>query len=133
MFIRKRVLIIDGEGNYRNLCDALQKKCADLVDVVVVHSSGEGMAKVSHWKPDLIVLEIMIPGGLNGFDVLHLLKTGVDTKNIPVIVYTKLNGEEKTAKDEGALDYFVSPTISPQSVIEKVIQYLNRLGPSKEL
>lgn len=125
MSAQKKVLIIDGEGDGLALCDAFRKKSASLINVSVVHSSDAGIMKSTQWKPDLVVLEIMIPGFGNGFYVLRRLKMEIKTKNIPVIVYTKLDGEEKSAIDEGALDYFVKPDIAPERVVEKVIQYLN--------
>ena len=75
--------------------------------------------------PDLIILEIMIPGRQNGFDVLRQLKRDSRTKNIPVIIYTKLKTEKKTAMEEGALDCLIKQRITPNNIVKKISQYLN--------
>lgn len=58
-------------------------------------------------KPDLIVLDIMLGGGMNGFDFLERLKKDARTAQIPVIILTNLDNEDKVAKEIGADDYFV--------------------------
>ncbi len=122
MITRKKVLIIDNDVD---LYEAFQNNFSDCIDVLVVNSSEAGIMKATQWGPDLIILEIMIPGHQNGFDVLRRLKGNRETKNIPVIVYTKLKGEKKSAMEEGALDYLVRPYVTPESVTEKTSRYLN--------
>ncbi len=76
-------------------------------------------------KPDLILLDIMLPGGMNGFEVLENIKRTENLKNIPVIILTNLDGEAKTAKEIGAVDYIVKANTSLQEVVEKVRKLLN--------
>lgn len=80
----------------------------------------EGLEKAKSEKPDLIILDIMLPGGINGFDVLEFLKKDPTTPNIPVLVLTNLDKEEKTAKDIGAIDYLVKVNTSISDVVGRV-------------
>src|SRR3990167_6266002 len=73
--------------------------------VVQATTGQEGLTLVGSEKPDVILLDIMLPGGMNGFDVLEQLESNPLTRNIPVIVLTNLDSEEKVAKSIGATDY----------------------------
>jgi CheY-like chemotaxis protein len=88
-----------------------------------VFHSGSGAAALTlaqNEKPDLILLDIMIPGDMNGFDVLEQLKRMEATRAIPVIMLTNLDGEEKTARQVGAADYIVKANSSLNDVMEKI-------------
>jgi DNA-binding response OmpR family regulator len=79
---------------------------------------------IRNGKPDLIVLDIMLPGGANGFDFLAQLKRDEKLKNIPVIVLTNLDTEEPTAISMGASDYIVKTATSLTEIKEKVLRLL---------
>ncbi|MEI6206497.1 MAG: two-component system response regulator [Desulfuromonadales bacterium] len=82
---------------------------------IKVASEGESALKIcaGENKPDLILLDIMMPG-LSGYDVLKQLKTDSKTSDIPVIFLTALSTahEEKKGLEMGAVDYITKP-ISP--------------------
>lgn len=62
-------------------------------------------------KPDLIILDIMLPG-ISGFDVLQKLKKNSETKEIPILIFSCGGEEEAWAKkslDLGAAGYVVKP------------------------
>lgn len=71
--------------------------------------------------PDLILLDLILPK-INGFDVLKSLKEDEETKNIPVIVLTNLEGitDINKAIEIGATTYLVKVKYSPQEVLEKI-------------
>ncbi len=73
--------------------------------------SGEEALKIAkESKPDLILLDVMMPG-MNGFEVCKELKKDADLKNIPVIFVTALNdsGNESEGLNLGAVDYIRKP------------------------
>jgi len=90
------------------------------LDVISSVTGQEALAKVKNERPDLILLDIMLPGGMNGFDVLEILKRFEDTKNIPVLVMTNLDAEEEVAKKIGAEDYFVKVNTPVDEVVRRV-------------
>jgi len=81
----------------------------------------EGLNKVISEKPDLVLLDLILPRK-NGLDVLIEMKKNKETKNIPVIILSIL-GQEKDVKrglSLGAQDYLVKTRISLSEVVDKV-------------
>jgi len=85
----------------------------------------EGLKKTLTESPDLILLDIMMPG-MDGYQFLKQLKSRKDTTNIPVIVLSSLSRESDMLKglENGADDYITKP-FSPQVLISKIKKILN--------
>lgn len=92
---------------------------------VSIATDGEqGVAQARKVKPDLILLDIMLPK-LNGFEVLKELKKGGPTAKIPVIVLTNLGGEKadtdkKLALSLGAQEFLVKTFHLPDDIVGKI-------------
>lgn len=74
--------------------------------------------------PDLVLLDIMLPGGMNGFDVFEQMKLEPALKNVKVIFLTNLDSEKKIALAMGAIDYSVKVDTSVADILAKVKKYL---------
>lgn len=85
----------------------------------------EAVASLEDIRPDLILLDIMLPGA-NGLDVLKKIKENENTRSIPVVLLSNL--PEESAKEKGlslgAADYLVKSNHTPLEVIEKVEKML---------
>lgn len=81
--------------------------------------------KVGSFKPDLIILDIMMPK-ISGLDVLRKIKENDEYKNIPVILATNLDKEEdkKKGMELGAADYLIKSDISISDVVDRIRKYL---------
>jgi CheY-like chemotaxis protein len=90
-------------------------------EVEVAVNGEEGLAKARAGKPNLILLDIMMPK-LNGLEVLKLLKSDPNTKAIPVVVLTNLAGSNdvQAALELGAVRYIVKSESKPKQVDEIV-------------
>lgn len=119
---RPTILVVDDTAtNLSLLADLLKDQYR-----VKVAPSGEAALRIaqSDNKPDLILLDIMMPG-MNGYDVCRRLKAEPSTQNIPVIFQTALSGEE----DEllgfqlGAVD-FISKPINPHRLLARIATHL---------
>lgn len=114
----KKVLIVEDDLALQKI---LKEKFED--EGIAVSQALTGQEALSSLKkiiPNLIVLDIMLSGGMNGFDVLEQVKSDQNLKSIPVIVLTNLDTERKTALDIGAIDYIVKPNMSIDEVILKI-------------
>ncbi len=85
------------------------------------------MEKIGADKPDLILLDLMMPR-MDGFEVLRRLRASDDTKSIPVIILSALNSNDDVAKgiSMGAEDYITKPIIMDR-LQSSVIKQLNKL------
>lgn len=83
-------------------------------DVIEANNGGEALKKIHEEKPDLILLDVMMPG-IDGYSVLSIIKNAEETKITPVILVTSLTGEEDRIKflEKGADDYIVKPYSTP--------------------
>lgn len=87
----------------------------------------EALEKVEPFKPDLILLDILMPK-INGINVLKELKSKVATRSIPVILLTnvsKPDGDTKEGMANGALAYLVKSDFTPDEVLQKVQEALD--------
>jgi CheY-like chemotaxis protein len=113
-----RILIIYNDpGTIRVLRYFLEK---ENYDVLVCSSGPDGLQKAAKEKPDLILLDILLPG-MDGYQVLGRLKRNERTAGIPVFVLSLLAQEADILKaiENGAADYFTKP-FSPQIIIAKI-------------
>lgn len=98
---------------------------ADGFEVVTADNGVIGFELAKKEKPDMIMLDVIIPQ-MDGFSVLKELKNNADTKKIAVIMLTNLGTPEDKAKGEkmGAIDYIVKAHLTPSQISEKIKGYL---------
>lgn len=93
---------------------------------VVMASNGEdGLNKAREIKPDIMLLDIMMPK-MNGFQVLETMKKEPELMNIPIIMLSNLAGDQdiEEAKNKGATDYIVKSNYTPHQIIGMVNKVL---------
>lgn len=115
---RKSVLVVDDDQSLQTIL--LDKLNAQGLVATAVSTGADALQAVKTTQPNLILLDIMLKGNLNGFDVLEELKKSASSKHIPVIVLTNLEGEQKSALNIGAIDYMEKTGISIDEIILKV-------------
>jgi CheY-like chemotaxis protein len=107
----KRILVVDDEQAVRSLCIAcIQHALGGSYAISEAADGDEAMAAVEANRPDLILLDILLPG-VNGFEVCRRLKGSPETKDIPIVFLTAL-GEEKDVQQGLALGgdgYIIKP------------------------
>lgn len=119
---RKKILIVEDD---HNLQIVYKKKFSELGhDVSVASNGNQAMTLAKELTPDLILLDIMLPEGMNGFDVMMALDRDIKLKDVPVIVLTNLDSEKDTAMAMGAADYIIKANTSIDELVEKVKRYL---------
>lgn len=100
----------------------------------VIEKANDGQTAldiVADNKPDLILLDLMMPG-INGYDVIKQLRAKEETKQLPIIVISALNSNEDVVKgyDLGANDFLTKPIIMNR-LHTSVITQLNKAMEAK--
>ena len=94
MHHRDKVLIVDDEQAIVELMGLYLKSD---YDVIPAYSGQEALDKVKAEKPDIILLDVMMPD-MNGYEVCRVLKTSVETQFLPVVMVTALSGKDDRIK-----------------------------------
>jgi len=121
-----KVLVVDDEQPIRDMLrmtlELADFECYEASDTQVAY------AQVHDHRPDLILLDWMLPGG-SGIEFLHRLKKKQSTADIPVIMLTAKTSEDNKIQglDVGADDYMTKP-FSPRELVARIKAVLRRLG-----
>ena len=91
------------------------------------HDGEDGIAKAKSVKPDLILLDLVMPK-MDGMTALKKLKEDAETKDIPVVILTNLSDYERISEALalGARDYLVKANYSLTDLLDKVKNVLSR-------
>jgi DNA-binding response OmpR family regulator len=96
------------------------------IHVVMAQSGEEAIAAINVQKPDVIVLDVVLPG-CSGFEVCRELKTRPETSSIPVIICSTKDGQMDRfwGMKQGADAYLTKP-INQDELVRTVKQFINR-------
>jgi twitching motility two-component system response regulator PilH len=114
----KNILVVDDSPTDRQyLSDILAKNG---YHVVTAQSAEEALAKVKQSRPDLVLMDVVMPGQ-NGFQATRMLSKDESTKNIPIIICTSKGQETDKlwGMRQGARDYIVKP-VSAADLLAKI-------------
>ncbi len=120
----KKVLIVDDEEFVRQLIQIKLKFCG--IETVEAGNGIEAIEKAASEKPDLILLDVMMPK-MNGFEACQRLKANPATAHIPIVMLTARGDPSAKERGEnaGALEYLTKP-FSPQKLAERVQEILKQ-------
>lgn len=121
----KKILIIEDDFFIRELY--LRQLQKEGFEVSGSADGADGLVQANNLKPDLILLDIMLPK-LNGLDLLRTLKTRPETQNIPVILLSNL-GQDSVVKEGftlGAEGYLIKSAYTPSQIIEEVKNFMEK-------
>lgn len=115
----KRILLVEDEEIILNLLEKKLKK--EGYEISIAKDGKEGLEKIKNDKPDLILLDIIMPK-MGGFEVMEEMNKNPELKKIPVIVISNSGQpvELDRAKKLGAKDWLIKTEFDPAEVLEKV-------------
>lgn len=120
----KKILIVEDDKFLRELVVTnLAKKNYAISEAV---DGEEGVKKTKEEKPDLILLDLVLPG-MDGFEVLSQIKSDPAVSSIPVIIFSNLGQKEDIERGLalGASGYLIKAHFVLSEVVEKIRQLLN--------
>jgi len=114
----RNVLVVDDSATDAHLLTEMLKKNG--FTVLTATTGEEGVAKAKKEKPDLILMDIVMPG-MSGFEATRSISKDPETAKIPVIICSTKGQETDKAWGlrQGAKDYLVKP-INEKALIEKI-------------
>jgi two-component system alkaline phosphatase synthesis response regulator PhoP len=120
-----KILIVDDEPTMRGLLIETLEKLEDKgVEILIAEDGEEGIEIVRTEKPDLIILDVMMPG-INGYEICDIIRNKLGMKDVYILMLTaSVKGFNKqNYKDVGA-DFFMSKPFDPDKIINEVAKLL---------
>jgi CheY-like chemotaxis protein len=99
--------------------------------VCQAHDGGQGLVKARQLHPDVIVMDLSLPG-LDGWEVIKQLKMDSATKGIPVIALSGHDEAHLAAKQRPSWDYFLNKPCPPEELVRGMQQALSRRSAVKK-
>lgn len=122
--MNKKILVIEDDIFLGDVL--IQKLVKNGFDAVLEKDGAQGFEKIKSYKPDLILLDIVLPN-MNGYEILEKKFKDVEIKNIPVIVISNSGQPVEISRvlSLGVKDYLVKAQFDPEEVLVKVRIQLN--------
>lgn len=120
---QKKILLVEDDNGLANVYKMRLETEGFLVHRVP--NGEDALAASIEFKPDLIVLDVMMPK-VSGFDVLDILRNTPETANIKVVMLTALSqdSDKEKANKLGADDYMVKSQVVIADVVERIKHHL---------
>lgn len=123
MDIKKKILLVEDDAALAGVYKSRLKM--EGFQVEEVNNGEKALSKALEFKPDLILLDAMMPK-ISGFDVLDILRNTPETSNIRIIMLTALSQpkDKERAEELGVDDYMVKSQVVIGDVVERVKYHL---------
>ena len=120
---QKKILLVEDDDSLASVY--LTRFEAEGFVVKRVPNGEDALASALEFKPDLILLDVMMPK-VSGFDVLDILRNTPETANVQVVMLTALSQEsdQKRAEELGVDDYLVKSQVVIADVVDRVKTHL---------
>ena len=118
----KRILVIeDTEDNRQIIRDLMTSAGYEMIEAV---DGLDGVAAAEREKPDLILMDIQLPG-IDGYEATRRIRAIPDLAKVPIIAVTSyaLSGDEAKTREAGC-DGYVAKPFSPRQLLAKVREFL---------
>lgn len=114
-----KILVVEDQPEIRHLI-RVTLACGDY-EVYEAEDGPTGLNQVRALMPDLVLLDVMMPGGLSGFEVCEQIKADAALADVKVMMLTALGavGDIDYARDSGADAYWVKP-FSPAELLDQI-------------
>jgi DNA-binding response OmpR family regulator len=122
--VMKKILLVEDDDALASVYTT--RLDAEGFQIRRVPNGEEALAATLEFKPDLILLDVMMPK-VSGFDVLDILRNTPETASVKVIMLTALSqdADKQRAMDLGVDDYLVKSQVVIADVVDRIRQLLN--------
>ncbi|OGD31063.1 hypothetical protein A2W39_02985 [Candidatus Azambacteria bacterium RIFCSPHIGHO2_01_46_10] len=114
-----RILVVEDDRFLRGLLT--QKLDNEGFDVSIAADGNEGMEKIAQEKPDVVLLDIILPG-IDGFEILKKMQADPELSKIPIMLLTNLGQQEDIERGLrlGAKGYLIKAHFTPSEIVDKI-------------
>lgn len=114
-----RILVVEDQDSIRRMIEALVQ--ARGYEVVAVASGTKAIDVAMTQPPDMVLLDLMLPGQYDGFEVCRRLRADPGTQKVPVVIISALDDADSRnrAADAGATAYYTKP-FSPIALLKEI-------------
>jgi len=119
---RKKILVVDDEPD---LVDMVKMRLeANGYEVIIAYNGQEALDKARSEKPDLIILDLMMPK-MDGFHVCGLLKRDMRFSKMPIVIFTaRAQQEDIIMSQEAGADAYLMKPFEPKALLGKISELL---------
>ena len=108
--------MIDDDPDLLALCRI--NLAVDGHDVEEASSGREGLELIASYEPDVVLLDVMMPT-LSGLEVLRMIRAGLTTKDLPVVIVSaRVGSEDQIAGKDAGADAYITKPFSPEILID---------------
>ena len=123
MDTKKKILLVEDDTT---LAEVYRSRLElEGFETKLVTNGEDALSAIQEYKPDLVLLDAMMPK-ISGFDVLDILRNTPETTNVRVVMLTALSQptDKERAKELGADDYLVKSQVVISDVVERIRHHL---------
>ena len=120
----KKILIVEDDMFLQGLASTKLQK--EGYEISVAGDTNEASKLIDTMTPDLIILDVILPGGTDGLGILKKIREGIKTKQTPVIMFSNMSDDVnvKKAKELGATEYMVKSNFTLDELADKIKELL---------
>lgn len=126
-----KVMVVEDDAALREIYSV--RLTAEGYEVVVAGDGEEALAVAVREKPQLVLSDVMMPK-ISGFDMLDILRSTPETKDIRVVMMTALSGDDQRTRGEnlGADRYLVKSQVGVEDVVNAIHEVLGDRNPAAQ-
>ena len=119
-----KILIVEDDAFLQGL--ASTKLTKEGFEVAVAGNAADATKALDAAKPDLVLLDVILPGGTDGLGILKKIRENIPTMQTPVIMFSNMSDDKniKDAKDLGATDYMVKSNFTLDELADRIKELL---------
>ncbi len=112
-----KILIVEDHADIRRLIRMTLE--FEAMEIREVGDADGGLALARSWQPDLMLLDVMMPGSMNGLDLCRTVRADPALRHVPVLMLSACGhaGDRQAGLDAGAHAYLVKP-FSPMQLLD---------------
>ncbi len=127
-----KILVVDDDSDFQRVHRVVLESRG--FEVCAAYTAEEGLEKVRDEEPDLVILDVMLPDGYEGFEVARHVREELGQRDLPILMLTSIHARKQVpyrfAPDDEwvPVDVFLDKPVEPEMLVKKVIEMLGE-GP----